>query len=183
MSTILNDITTPRLVLRLMNKAVMESCLAGELAVAGNLLGAVIPPALLLHPSSLTYSLKALAHDPLYAPWSARAIILPDKGEMIGLIRFHGAPGDASLLKYAPHAVEVGYEIYPPYRRQGYAKETLGAVMAWAQATYDVHAFVASVSPSNIPSRQLVAGFGFVKTAEIMDDVDGLEYVYLRYTE
>ena len=51
--------------------------------------------------------------------------------------------------------------------------------MAWAQTEFGVHKFVASVSPENNPSLQLVTRLGFTKIGEAMDDVDGIEYVLL----
>jgi [ribosomal protein S5]-alanine N-acetyltransferase len=175
-----DDIATPRLILRLMERPVVEACLAGDLERAGQLLGARIPDALLARSSSLKYGQERLNEDPLYGPWSARAIILPQAGTMVGLVRFHTRPDPADLHPYARGAVEFGYQVFPAYQRQGYASEAVGAVMQWAQTAFGVDRFIVSVSPGNTASRALIARFGFAKVGEHTDEVDGIEDVYLR---
>jgi len=48
----------------------------------------------------------------------------------------------------------------------------------WAASAHGIHRFVASVSPTNAPSLQLIARFGFRRMGEHMDDIDGLEYEF-----
>jgi len=175
-----DDIATPRLVLRLMERTVVDACLAGDLERAGQLLGARIPDALLAHPSTLRYAQARLDEDPLYRPWSARAIVLPRAGTMVGLVRFHSRPDPAYLHPYARGAVEFGYQVFPAYQRQGYASEAVAAVMQWAQTAFGVDRFIVSVSPANQASRALIARFGFAKVGEHMDEIDGIEDIYLR---
>jgi RimJ/RimL family protein N-acetyltransferase len=62
-----------------------------------------------------------------------------------------------------------------PYRRRGYAREAVRALFDWAASAHGIHRFVASVSPTNEPSLNLVAGFGFVQTGSHIDEIDGLE--------
>ncbi|MEN0055793.1 MAG: GNAT family protein [Mucilaginibacter sp.] len=178
-NTLLNDIVTPRLVLRLMNNEVIEACLAGNLRIASGLLGASISEELLEHLSSFKYGQQQLHDDPDYLPWSARAIILPGEKVMIGLIRFHSRPDPEYLHVYVRDAVELGYRIFKNYRRLNYATEAIKATMAWAQSEFNINKFIASVSPENQPSLQLIARMGFIKIGEAMDDVDGVEYVFL----
>src|ERR1700754_566146 len=168
-----DDIVTPRLLLRLMSNEVIEACLAGNLRSAGRLLGASIPKDLLEHTSSFKYNQQQLRDDPDYLPWSARAVILPEEKVMIGLIRFHTRPDPEYLHIYVRDAVELGYRIFKNYQRLNYATEAIKAMMTWAQTEFGVNKFVASVSPNNISSFQLVTRMGFTKIGEIMDDVDG----------
>ncbi|MBB6112928.1 Protein N-acetyltransferase, RimJ/RimL family [Mucilaginibacter lappiensis] len=179
MHTPLDDIITPRLILRLMSIDVVEACLAGNLRSAGRLLGASIPEELLEHTSSFQYGQRQLNNDPNYFPWSARAVILPEEQVMIGLIRFHSRPDPEYLHTYVRNAAELGYRIFKGYQRLRYATEAITAMMAWAQTEFGANKFVASVSPENIPSMQLVTRLGFTKIGEAMDDVDGMEYVLL----
>ena len=181
-NTPLNDIITPRLILRLMSNDVIEACLAGNLRSAGNILGASIPEALLEHTSSFRYGQQQLDNDPDYLPWSARAIILPEEKVMIGMIRFHTRPDPEYLHNYVRDAVELGYRIFTGYRRLNYATEALKAMIAWAQSNFGVHKFAVSISPANTPSLQLVARLGFTKIGEALDDVDGVEHVFLLDT-
>jgi len=175
-----DDIVTPRLLLRLMEGDVVDACLAGDLARAGKSLGVAIPGELLDKPSGLQFAQTRLTEDPLYRPWSMRAIILPDAIKMVGHVRFHSRPDPDDLHPYARSAVELGYQVFPAYRRRGYASEAVGAAMHWAQAAFGIHRFVASVAPDNKPSLALIGRFGFAKVGRQVDEVDGIEDVYLR---
>jgi [ribosomal protein S5]-alanine N-acetyltransferase len=179
MSSPLNDIITPRLVLRLLGDAVTDACLAGNLATARDLLGAAIPEEFLLNRSSLEHDLRQLQQNPAYPPWASRAIILPDNKKMIGLIRFHGTPDAHAGQPYMKNAAELGYKIFSSHRRKGYAREAINGMMNWATAYYLTHRFIASVSPENIASLALVQSLGFIKADEVMDETDGPEYVFL----
>ncbi len=180
MPAALADIVTPRLVLRLMGREGVEACLAGDLARAEQLLGARIPNVLLDYPSSLGFAKVRLDEDPQYQPWSFRAIILPDDRTMVGHIRFHSRPDPDDLQAYARDAVEFGYRVFPEYRRRGYAAEASDAVMNWARAMFGVRKFIVTVSPDNKPSQAVIARFGFVRIGQQMDEIDGIEDVYLR---
>jgi RimJ/RimL family protein N-acetyltransferase len=74
--------------------------------------------------------------------------------------------------------VEVGYSIDPQFRRQGYARAALRALLARAEAEPDVRTFRATISPDNVASRDLVLAHGLVEVGEQEDDEDGLEIVY-----
>jgi RimJ/RimL family protein N-acetyltransferase len=174
-----DDISTPRLVLRLMEGAVVDACLAGDLARAGHLLGVGIPQVLLDKQTALEFAQARLAADPRYRPWSIRAMILPATQTMVGHIRFHSCPDPDELRPHASAAIEFGYQVFPDHRRRGYATEAAGAMMDFAR-TRGVERFVVCVSPDNAPSLALIARFGFARIGEHMDEVDGLEHIYLR---
>ena len=74
--------------------------------------------------------------------------------------------------------VEVGYTIDEPFRRRGYARAVLGALIARADLETDVHVVRASISPTNEPSLGLIAQFPFVQVGDQWDDEDGLELVF-----
>ena len=175
-----SDIVTPRLVLRLMDDDVAAACLAGDLAHASQLLDMAVPDELLDHRSGLEYARKQLADDPLYRPWSARAVMLLEQRAMVGHVRFHSRPDPHYLHRHVRGAVELGYLVFTAHRRRGYALEAVRAMMDWAQATAAVSHFVVSVSPDNGPSLDLVRRCGFVRIGEEMDETDGLEHVFLR---
>jgi [ribosomal protein S5]-alanine N-acetyltransferase len=76
-------------------------------------------------PAVLQFSDAQLLADPHYLPWSARAILLKETGEMVGHLRFHTRPDPEYLHPYARGAVELGYVIFSAHRRRGYALEAL----------------------------------------------------------
>lgn len=176
------DIVTPRLILRLLGPAATQACLAHDPATAGQLLGVPVSSALLDTPSALEHDLRQLQQEAGYAPWASRAIILKAEMKMIGLIRFHSRPSSPANKFYRENAAEMGYEIYADYQRRGYAREAITSIMQWALESSGTHRFIASVAPENIASLSLVQGLGFMKVDEVMDETDGLEYVFLLDT-
>jgi hypothetical protein len=117
-----DDIPTPRLVLRLMDREVVDACLVGNLQRAEHLLGIGIPTELVDEPTALKYAQAQLDADPLYRPWSVRAIILPAARTVVGHIRFHSRPDPDYLRPFAREAVEFGYHVFSDYRRHGYGR-------------------------------------------------------------
>ncbi len=99
---------------------------------------------------------------------------------MIGHIRFHSRPDAEYLHPFARDAVEFGYAVLEPYRRQGYATEAASGLMSWAEARHGVRRFVATVAPDNLPSLAVVKKLSFRKVGEQVDDIDGVEEVFLR---
>ncbi len=173
------DVVTSRLTLRIMGGEVMTACMAGALGRAGTRLGVAVPRDVLEQPAGFQFGLAQLQADPEYLPWSARAVILKAKNTMVGHVRFHSRPDPEYLRPYARDAVEFGYTIFERYRRHGYATEAVIGLMDWAGALFNVRRFVASITPENLPSLRLVAGLGFTKVGEQIDDIDGLEHVFL----
>jgi RimJ/RimL family protein N-acetyltransferase len=121
----------------------------------------------------LNFRLRQLAEDPSRAPWVVRAVVLRDeKRSMIGHVGFHGPPG-VNARKEA-QAVEIGYTIFPDYRRQGYATEAVRGLLGWAKEQ-GVHHYIASIGPDNEPSLALVRRLGFREVGRHWDDEDGEE--------
>jgi len=112
--------------------------------------------------------------DPASEAWLPSAIALD--GRMVGHIGFHGPPGVNGPKK--ADALEVGYTVFEPFRRQGYATEAVQAILAWARDEHSVRAFIASVSPANEPSLALVRRLGFHQTGRQWDVEDGEELVF-----
>ena len=180
MQSALADIATPRLLLRLMGIEAVESILNGSIIAAEDILKVKVPRELLENASSLNYTRTELQKDSSYLPWSVRAIISKEHRQMIGIIRFHSGPKPIDLPGCDGVAVEFGYRVFSKYRNNGYAKESVQSMMDWAQLHFGINRFLASVSPENIISNRLISSFGFVKVAEMIDEIDGIEYVFLR---
>jgi RimJ/RimL family protein N-acetyltransferase len=168
-------IRTPRLELVSMTVPVMRALQVKDLETAGREAGAAIETGLADDlVDFLRYRLAQLDVDPSIREWLGRLMVVTDEAgtrRAIGTIGFHGAPDELGRL-------EVGYRVEPPYRRQGYAREAVRAMFDWAASAHGVHRFIASISPTNEPSLRLTEGFGFRRTGEQMDEIDGLEYVF-----
>jgi RimJ/RimL family protein N-acetyltransferase len=165
-------IRTPRLELVSMTVAEMRALEAKDMEAASREAGAIVPEGLADDlVDFLRYRLAQLEADPTIRHWLGRLMVLTDESgqrRAIGTIGFHGPPDDQGRL-------EVGYRVEAPYRRRGYAREAVRALFDWAASAHGIHRFIASVSPTNEPSLNLVAGFGFVETGSHIDDIDGLE--------
>lgn len=98
---------------------------------------------------------------------------------MVGHLGFHTPPDPDYLREFAPGAVEFGYSVYAPFRRQGYAREACAALMQWAFEQHQVKRFVVTIQPNNIASVRLAETFGFRRIGSHVDEVDGLEDIYL----
>ena len=122
----------------------------------------------------LNFRLRQMRERPEIQEWFVYAVVLPE-GErpMIGHAGFHGPPG-VNAIK-APDAVEVGYSVFDPYRRRGYATEVVRTLIDWASREHGIHHFVASISPGNEPSLALVRRLGFKHTGQHWDEEDGEE--------
>jgi len=94
---------------------------------------------------------------------------------MVGHIGFHTKPGAGYLRPYSPAAVEFGFEVFPPFRRLGLAREASLALMHWATTVHGQRMFIVSIRPDNVSSQALAAQLGFVRIGSHIDEVDGVE--------
>jgi RimJ/RimL family protein N-acetyltransferase len=168
-------IRTPRLELVLMSVPFMEALARHDLDAAGEEIGATVPAWLAEELENfLKFRLAQLSIDKTIHNWLGRAMILTEEDatrRVVGSIGFHGPPDKKGRL-------EVGYSVDPPYRRRGYARESVKALFDWAHREHGIETFVASISPNNEPSLRLASGFGFQQVGEQMDEIDGLELVF-----
>jgi ribosomal-protein-alanine N-acetyltransferase len=122
----------------------------------------------------LKFRLRQMRERPETQEWYVYAVVLPEgKRPMIGHAGFHGPPG-VNAVKVAD-AVEVGYSVFEPYRRRGYATEVVRALIDWASSKHGIRHFVASISPENEPSLALVRRLGFEQMGRHWDEEDGEE--------
>ena len=66
----------------------------------------------------------------------------------------------------------------PAYRRQGYARAALEALLARDADDPGIRTVRASVRPDNVASIRLILQYLFVQVGEQWDDEDGLELIY-----
>ena len=173
-------IHSERLDLVPLTPAFLRAMLEHDLAGAGRILGVPIPEGLLDSTDVMSLRLKQLELDPTLQPWLLRAMVLRERRVMVGHIGFHTAPGEEYLRPYAPGGVEFGFTVYPPFLRQGYAREASNALMGWAHQVHGVARFVVTIRPDNAASQALAAGLGFVRIGSHIDDMDGLEDILVH---
>lgn len=152
-----------------------RASIAGDLALAERLIHLSLPQGWPDIPDILKLRLAQLDADPSLQPWLLRAIGLRESGAMVGHIGFHTAPRPEYLRPWCADGVELGFSVVTPYRRRGYAREAVLALMHWARGGHGVSSFVMTISPDNVASKALAAGLGFVKVGSHVDEVDGCE--------
>jgi ribosomal-protein-alanine N-acetyltransferase len=162
---------TPKIELALLSANVLESLNAGSIDRAGTEFGRQLPPTFLDHESLWGYRIAQVREDPGVLRWLVRAIIDSDSQEIVGHAGFHGPPDDNGM-------VEIGYTIEPDFRRRGYARATVAALIEYAANDPTVTTVRASISPDNVGSLATVRPFGFVQVGEQMDEIDGLELIF-----
>ena len=165
-----------------MTPAFLEAALRGDTSAAEEIVGLAIPSAWYEKRGLMEMRLGQLRQDPALQPWLVRAMALRGQGmtvpAMVGHIGFHTGPNPEYLRDLAPDAVEIGYSVFPSYRRRGYAREAAQALMDWARREHGISRFVVSISPQNAPSLALARGFGFQRIGSHMDEVDGPEDIF-----
>lgn len=158
-----------------MSMSFMEALALKDLQAASEEIGATVPAWIADELENfLNYRLGQLRLDPTIRVWLGRAMVLTEAEgtrRVVGSIGFHGPPDEQGRL-------EVGYSVDPPFRRRGYASESVKALFDWAHREYGISRFIASISPDNEPSLNLTAAFGFQRVGEQIDEIDGLEYVF-----
>lgn len=61
----------------------------------------------------------------------------------------------------AGEILELGYHVFPYYRRQGYAKEACQAIIRYGIEELNVSEFIVRIAKDNEKSKNLAAGLGF----------------------
>jgi RimJ/RimL family protein N-acetyltransferase len=145
----------------------------GDLAAASRLAGVEIPDFFIGDSELWLWRLRLsdIAANPEAARWIARAAVDEPGGFVVGYAGFHGPPDDAGM-------VEVGYTVLPEYRRRGYARAMLTALLRRAADEPQVRVVRASISPGNAASLATIAGFGFEPAGQQWDEEDGLELLF-----
>ncbi len=103
-----------------------------------------------------------------YAPWE---LVLQDENISIGGIGFAGPPEEYGK-------VMIGYHIDLRYRRMGYMREALQAMLTFAFSDARVKAVIANIPPTNLASIATAKACGFVLGGKTEDD--GMEVLFFE---
>lgn len=160
-------IHAPRLDLVLLSGALLDALLADELPRARQLATFDFPDGFVREDAWVKVRRNQVLADATWEPWSLRAIVLRSEQRMVGSTAFHGPPGINSLE--APGALEVGYTVFPEFRRRGYATETCRAMLDWAHREHRVRHFISSIEPSNAASLRVIEKLGFASMDLLME--------------
>jgi [ribosomal protein S5]-alanine N-acetyltransferase len=156
-----------------LSSAAMTALLEGSLAEASRKAGIALTPYFLTGDALGLWRRRVsqIAADPSSARWVARAVVAEPAGVVVGHAGFHGPPDERGM-------VEVAYSVDPAYRRRGYAKAMLGALLRRAAVEPGVTTVRATISPGNAASLATISGFGFTEVGEQWDEEDGRELIF-----
>ncbi len=88
-----------------------------------------------------------------YTSW---AIILKEKNMVVGSACFKGMPDEYGT-------VELGYGIYPSFRRRGFMKEAAGSLVRWALEQPGVAEVAAETDCGNFASQKVLESCGLCR--------------------
>lgn len=145
--------------------ALLEDDLSRASAIAGVELTAFIQE------ENWLWKIRAeqVARSPESVEWVARVAVV--EGRVIGHGGFHGPPDSNGM-------VEVAYSVDPRYRRRGYARAILAALIERVRSDPRVRVVRASIRPDNVASLATLAPFRFVPIGQQWDEEDGVELLF-----
>ena len=161
---------TSRVALGPLGLAALDALVVGDLERASVAIGVPLPAFFLDERWLWRIRLDQVLTDERDEPWVAWVATID--GVVVGHTGFHGRPADGE--------VELSYTVVPDRRGQGYGHEIMEALLAFCTDARAVTSVRASVSPGNSASLALLAGHGFDRVGEQIDEVDGVEYVFRR---
>ena len=164
------DLESPRLLLRPLDSHFLSLCLrANGEAAADYLSSDTLPDEWFGKWRLMALHLQELHRDPAYLRWSLRAILCRTSGAMVGHIGFHSPPNPDYLAQRGSDGIEIGYEIYPAWRRRGLGREALQTLLQFAHAQ-GVRLCLLSIATDNSASMALARSLGFTPFGSTFED-------------
>lgn len=134
----------------------------------GDLLKVTIPAQWPEHPQAYRHALSLLKEQPLlaYTGWWLYLFICPELKSLVGCGGFKSAPD-------AEGSVEIGCEIAPAFRRQGFAAEAVRGLIGYAFTRPEVNAVDGYSRPTQCAQSELMRDVGMTRIGEATDEVAG----------
>ena len=153
--------------------AAFRALAAGDLAAANAASPVPLPEYFVSPQWQSTWRMRSAqtAADPASADWVTGVIWDERRQLAVGRAGYHGPPGESGM-------VEIGYAVDPAYRRRGYARAALEALLRRAAHEPGVTTVRVTISPDNTASYSLASQYGFTEAGEQWDEEDGLEIIY-----
>ena len=103
--------------------------------------------------------LNELEKDPNQLNWGPWFVMLKESVHIIGDIGFKGRPDEERIA-------EIGYGFLEKYQNQGYATESVRALIDWAFETDEADILVAETANDNIASIKVLEKLGMQRIHE-----------------
>jgi [ribosomal protein S5]-alanine N-acetyltransferase len=133
----------------------------------GELIGSPVPDAWPEFPEAIGFALEHLQNAPeLDHAWSMQFFVDAATGRLLGSGGFAGRPVD--------RAVEIGYEIAPAFRGQGFGTAAARALVERAVASGEVDHVIAHTRPGPNASTGVLVSLDFEHVADQEDPEVGI---------
>lgn len=156
-------IHTPRLRLMTMELAHLAAIVRDPFSL-GDLLGVAIPEQWPAYPAAYPHALDLLRENPLrsYSGWWLYLFVDPAHKVLVGCGGFKDAPD-------ADGVVEIGCEIAPAFRCQGFATEAMRSLINYACTRPEVRAIDAYSQAESGMQASLLQAVGMTRIGEALD--------------
>lgn len=114
---------------------------------------------------------RQVEDDPASTAWVTGVMWDEQRHLAVGRAGYHGPPDAAGM-------VEIGYAVDPAFRRRGYARAALEALLHRATDEPQVRTVRVTIGPDNLASYELASQYGFIEVGQQWDNEDGLEIIY-----
>ena len=134
----------------------------------GDMLRVSIPEQWPAHPDAYPHALSLLKRKPFlpFSGWWLYLFVNPAMKALVGCGGFKSAPDTDGV-------VEIGCEIAPAFRNQGYATEAMRGMVGYAFTRPEVRAVDSYSMPVNCVQSELLREVGMTRIAEGTDKVAG----------
>ena len=132
--------------------------------VLGELLGITVPDGWTAVPAAYAHSLALLKKQPMrpFSGWWLYLLVNPVSKTLVGCCGFKDVPDPDGI-------VEIGCEIAPVFRRQGYATEALKSLVGYAFTRPEVRAVDARSLPAKGAQAAMLQAVGMKRIGEAED--------------
>ncbi len=137
-----------------------------------DLLGSPVPDGWPQFPEAVEFTRDVLERHPDQSEWWMHFFVDEASSRLVGSGGFSGPPDDRT--------VEIGYEIAPDHRRQGFASAAAEALVAKARRTGDVDTVVAHTLAGDERSAGVLLRTGFTESERIADPEEGEVVRWIR---
>ena len=136
--------------------------LSDDRALFGELIGSSVPDGWPEFPEAIEFTLEHLLGAPeADHAWSMQFFVDAATGRLLGSGGFAGRP--------ARHTVEIGYEVAPAFRGQGFGTAAARALVDRAVASGEVDHVIAHTRPGPNASTGVLTSLGFEHVADQED--------------
>ena len=150
----------------------LAAYLHGGSDALASMLGVIIPAGWPEYPWVFEFTLEALQEQTGQAEWRMYYFLDPELGVLVGSGGYKGPPKDGT--------VEIGYEIAPGFRGQGYATAAVRQLVDRAFNTVEVAAVEARTLPRTNASGAVLTKAGFACQGTVPDDQTGQAWLWRK---